>query len=200
MSSKGFQWNIPAAVAALTALIFAVSAVREWAYYCVIGMDFIFLTSPADYTGATLRVLPMLFVGAVVGSVAGKMSFRFVVVSPDPSQSDKEIAERAILLGYWGFTLMAVVAFLMVGFLYVTRGYMSAKGWLLPGAFCWALFSLWLIKHPVLFDGPARPWRQLFMYGPLLAALIIADGYDEAVSDLARTRGKYRICPLDRLS
>ena len=36
-------------------------------------------------------------------------------------------------------------------------------------------------------------WRQLFFYGPLVAALIIADGYDEAVSDLALPRGEYRI-------
>ena len=89
-------------------LVFALSAAREWAYYRVIGLDFIFLGSPSDYTNATLRVLPMSFVAGAVGLVAGRMTFWFVAVSPDPSQSNKEIAERGIRFGYWFSTLMAV--------------------------------------------------------------------------------------------
>ena len=148
MLSKGSQWNTPAVVAALTALVFALSAAREWAYYRVIGLDFIFLGSPSDYTNATLRVLPMSFVAGAVGLVAGRMAFWFGVVSPDPSQSNKEIAERGIRFGYWFSTLVAVAGFVMIGFLQVTRGDIPSKVWLLPGVGCWGVVFLWLIKHP----------------------------------------------------
>ncbi len=58
MLFKSFLRRAPAAVAALTGLILTASAAREWAYYRVIGMEFISLVSPTDYASAAVRWLP----------------------------------------------------------------------------------------------------------------------------------------------
>ena len=53
-----------------------------------------------------------------------------------------------------------------------------------------------MVRHPPppgRFDRLVKPWRLLLIYGPLVAAFIIADGYDEASGDLASERGEYRI-------
>ena len=71
MSSKDFQWTIPASVAVLTALSFVAAAVGEWAYYRGLGaLEFISLASPADYTSAAMLWLPATLVGMAVGSGA----------------------------------------------------------------------------------------------------------------------------------
>ena len=45
MSFKDFLSGVPAVIAALAALSFILTAIREWGYYRVIGSKFIFLMS-----------------------------------------------------------------------------------------------------------------------------------------------------------
>ena len=64
VSFKDVMSVLPAVIAGLTVLVFTASAAREWAYYHVIGEDFISLASPADYTSAALRELSTSFAAA----------------------------------------------------------------------------------------------------------------------------------------
>ena len=68
MSSKDVLSSVASAVAVLAALSFISLAAREWAYHAGLGAtDFITLTSPATYTSAALRGLPIPLLFFVVG-------------------------------------------------------------------------------------------------------------------------------------
>ena len=90
MAFKDFLSSVPAAVAALSVLVFTASAAREWAYYYMIGADFISLTSPADYPSASLRWLPKFVLVGVVCAVIEMFLSR-----TEGFQSEEEIAQRS---------------------------------------------------------------------------------------------------------
>ena len=154
-SFKGVPSGVPAAISLLTVLVFTVSAAREWAYYRVLGADFISLASPVDYASATLRELPLSI--ALLGVGAGLSKIYFLITVGAVSPSDKEIAQRQRhpFLGYLLFTFMAVAGFAMAWILYVRTGDNPAKGWLLPVFGCWGVFILWFgtPPHPGVLTG-----------------------------------------------
>ncbi len=194
MSSKGFQWKMPATVAALTAAFFSASAAREWAYYHVIGVDFISLVAPADYTSAALRWLP-----AFVLQVAILAVLEMFLLRTEGFQSEEAIASRSpnpqrtmffrALPFHLALTVMIVGGFLSVAL----ADNPTAKGWLFPALGCWVVFIRWFLRHPYVYVGLTNIGRRLLLFGPVVAAFIIADGYDEAVRDLALPNGEYRI-------
>ena len=192
VSSKGFQWTIPASVAVLTALSFVAAAMGEWAYYRGLGaLDFISLASPADYTSAAMLWLPATLVGMAVGS--GYQSITWLLIMGPRQPPDEEKKSRR-LEGYLVLTLILLASFLMAWVLHVRTGGNFVSPWLIPGTACWVLFSCWFSRHPhVRFYKLARTWDRLLMVGPLVIAVIIGLGRDQAVSDLAMQRGEYRI-------
>ena len=136
MSFKDILSGAPAAVAAVTALGFTALVSREWAYYYGLGaVDFISLTSPANYISAALRELPVPLVGFVVGVIFMKMFLgrAFGLILGEPSGGGG-LSQRVLRLGYVVFTLMAVAGFGVgvVQFLYVRTGFNPTTGWILP--------------------------------------------------------------------
>ena len=193
-SSKGFPWNISATVAVLTVFTFAVAAAGEWAYYLGLGaLDFLSLASPADYTSGALLWLPLALAAVVVGFVSGRITSLITVGSRRPT--DEEIAQGSRRWkGYLIHMSILVALFSMAWIMHERTGDRFVMFWLLPGGECWILFSRWFSRHPhVRSWGLASTWHQLLIYGPLVAAFIIARGHDEAVLDMAVPSGEYRI-------
>ena len=193
MSSKGFEWTIPASVAVLTALSFVAAAGGEWAYYRGLGaLEFISLASPADYTSAAMLWLPATLVWMAVGSGYQRITW-LLIMGPPRQLSDEEQKSRR-LEGYLGLTSILLASFLMAWAFHVKTGGNFVSPWLIPGTACWVLFSCWFSRHPhVRFYKLSRTWDRLLMVGPLAIAVIIGFGRDQAVSDLAMQRGEYRI-------
>lgn len=195
-SSTGFPWNISATVAALTAFAFAVSAAGEWAYYLGLGaLDFLSLASPADYTSGALLWLPSALAAVVVGFVGGRITS--LITGGPRRPTDEEIARSS---RRWKDYLihMSILAalFSMAWILHERTAGKFVMFWLLPGGECWILFSMWFRRHPHV-RRLAGTWHQLLIYGPLVAAFIIARGHDEAVRDMAVPSGEYRIVHSD---
>ena len=193
--SKSFQWTIPAAVAVLGTLSFTASAAREWAYYLVIGAeDFISMTSPSDYTSATLRWLPALVLVSVVWVVLEMLTSRV-----EGFQTEKQLIQNSPnprLTNFLrvGGRYLGIAGVIGGGFWYVAQAHNPlAKAWVFPVAGCWTVFSVWFFSHPRVYHGLAKTGRRLLIFGPFLAALVITDGYDEAQGDLELPHGEYRI-------
>lgn len=193
-SHKGFSWNISAAVAAMTALIFAAAATGEWAYYRRLGaLDFLSLASPADYISGALMWVPK----ALLALLGGYVLFwtRFLLAEGSRKPNDEEIAERPRRLkGFWGITLFIVTLFLMGLIMYVMTDGKSALIWVVPSMACWLVFTVWLSTHPLTRAyGPSSEWLSLLIAGPMLVAFIFVNGHDKAVNDLTLQSGEYRI-------
>ena len=195
VSFKDVMSVLPAVIAGLTVLVFTASAAREWAYYHVIGEDFISLASPADYTSAALRELSTSFAAAAAAAVLVKMFFLLTIGPPPPP--GEGIAQRFPRLRFpiiMTFALMIMALFWVTWVRHVRLGGDFFLHWIIPGMLCWMWFSTWFSRHPhVRFYRLARTWHQLLMWGPLVIVFIIASGHDQAVIDLARQRGEYRI-------
>ena len=194
MSSKDVLSSVAAAVAVLAALSFISLAAREWAYYFGLGAtDFISLTSPATYTSAALRGLPIPLLFFVVGGVLTRM-----LIGPIfPPQSDGKRSRRPLnpWLGYLAVSLVGVPWIFLSWFIYVKTGFNPATSLIFPWALeCWGLFMVWFFTHPPgRYDRLGRKISFPLFCGPLVFAWIVAGGYDEAFADLALERGGYRI-------
>ena len=195
MPFKDAMSVLPAAIAGLTVLVFTASAAREWAYYHVIGADFISLASPSDYTSAALRELSTSFAVAGATSVLMRM-FLLLAIGPLPLPGEG-IAQRFPRLRYlilMIFALMIVTLFWATWVRHVRFGGDFFLHWIIPVIPCWVCFSTWFSRHPhIRFYRLARTWHQLLLWGPLVIVFIIASGHDQAVSDLKLERGEYRI-------
>ena len=196
--------NISAAVAVLTALLFAASAAREWAYYHVIGSTFVSLTSPADYTSSALHWLPMFVLGGAIFAVIEMFLSR-----TEGFQSEKEIAQsspnpqRTMYLRALSLRILPVVM-IVVGVsntasLVWLADNPTAKDWVISTFMFWMAFSVWFARHPLLVDRLKITGVLLLVLGPFGAASIIAGGYDEAQGVLALPHGEYRIVHSDGL-
>ena len=194
MSSKDVLSSAAAAVAVLAALSFISLAAREWVYYSGLGAtDFISLTSPATYTSAALRGLPIPFLFFVAGGVLTRM-----LIGPIfPRQSDGKRSRRPLSpgSGYLAISLVGVPLIFIGWFIYVRTGFNPATSLIFPWALeCWGLFMIWFFTHPPeRYDRLGRKISFLLFCGPLVFAWIVAGGYDEAAFDLASERGGYRI-------
>lgn len=195
MAFKGVLSGVPAAVAALTALIFTATATREWTYYYGLGaVDFFYLVSPADYTSAALHWLPAYVLLCAIIAV-----LEMFLLRTEGFQSEEALAERSstpprtiVRRALPGLFFLAVTV--VGGSLHLALGdNHTAKDWLMPAFGCWMVFSTWFSIHPHVHDRLAKTGRRLVQFGPMVAALIIADGYDEARKDLTLPRGEYRI-------
>ena len=194
MSFKELLSGAPAAIAVLTTLIVATSAAREWAYYNVIGVDFISLTSPADYASIALTWLPSFVLVALVLAI-----YEMAVSRTEDFQSEGEIAKKSsnprrtrflrALPYYFGLTVMIVGGILRV--IYVANP--SALDWLAPVYACWIVFCIWFTKHPRVIGRLAKTGRLLLFLGPLAFGYIVGSGHDEAVDDLLLSHGQYRV-------
>ena len=194
MSVKDLLSGAPVAIAVLTALIVTTSAAREWAYYNVIGVDFISLTSPADYASIALVWLPSFVLLILVFAI-----YEMSMSRTEEFQSEEEIAKKSsnprrirflrTLPYYFGVTVMIVGGFFRV--IYVDNP--SAMNWLLPVSGCWIVFCMWFANHPRVIARLAKTGRLLLFMGPPLVGYIVGSGYDEAVDDLSLPRGEYRV-------
>ncbi len=196
--------NISAALAVLTALIFAASAAREWAYYHVIGADFVSLTSPADYTSGALHWLPTFVLAGTVIAVIEMFLSR-----TEGFQSEEEIAQsspnpkRTMFLRALPWRTLSVL--MIVGGVLKTATLVwlvlnpTAMDWVTSVGLFWIVFSGWFTRHPLIFDRLKSTGRVLLVLGPFGAASIIAGGYDEAQGVLALPHGEYRIVHSDGL-
>ena len=194
MPFKDVMSVLPAVIAGLTVLVFTASAAREWAYYYVIGADFISLASPADYTSAALRWLPPFVLLCVISTL-----FEMFLSRTEGFQSEEELAQgfskpRAIRFFRALPYRLGLAGMIVGGFLYAARAdNPTAMKWLPFFVGCWIVFSKWFVRHPRVYYKLARTGRLLLFFGPAVAAYVLADGYDEASSDLVLPRGEYRI-------
>ncbi len=90
---------------------------------------------------------------------------------------------------YFGCVVVIVGGFLRV----VQAQHPSAMDWLLPALGCWLLFCMWFGKHSRVNERLERTGFLLLIFGPLVAAYVLANGYDEAMSDLSLLRGDHRV-------
>ena len=192
---KGVLGDAAAGVAVLTAFSFVASGLGERAYYLGLGAsEFLSLASPADLISGALLWLPALLLGCVTGAVIQRMHWVLMVDPRQPYPSEESAQRSRRREGYVVFTVMLVALFGMAGVLHVRTGGNFAWPWLFPGGACWVIFASWFNRHPhVRYYRLARTWAPLLVYAPVVIAIIIVLGRDQAVSDLAQQRGEYRI-------
>lgn len=195
MFLKYFQENMAAAITGLTALSFAVSAAREWAYYYGLGArDFLSMTSPAAYTSAALLWMPTFLLAIAIIAVIEMFLSR-----TEGFRSEEEIVQGsrtpmrtalwrdlpALLLFGASTVRLAVMLFL--------DSELRAIDWLIPAYGCWVVFFAWFNAHHHMENRLTKNGKKVLLFGPFFAALIILNGYDEAQDDLALLSGEYRI-------
>ena len=195
-----FDWfgRIPAAVTLLALLNFTASAAREWAYYHVIGPDFIFFNSPVDYARISIHWLPTFVLATVIIAVIEMFLSR-----QEGFRSEKVIVQKSPMPRFTRFFrflpgLLFLTAVVGGGTarLLLTESH-TAKEWLIPVGGCWMLFAAWFCSHPYVHARLRRTGRRLLLFGPFVAALVLAHGYDEALDDLALPHGEYRVVHSD---
>ena len=192
--------EVPAAVTLLAVLSVIFSAAREWAYYRVIGTEFILFNSPADYARISIHWLPMFVLAAMTIVV-----LEMFLLRTEGFRSEKEIVQRAPEPRVTRlFRLLPGVLFLVaIGLgcvhllLMLLIGSPKAIDWLTPAGGFWLVFSTWFTSHPHICSKLAKTGRRLLRLGPIMAALVIGHGYDEALRDLALPHGEYRVVHVD---
>ena len=190
--------RIPAAVTLLAVFNFTASAAREWAYYRVIGADFIFFNSAVDYARMSIHCLPTFVMAVVIIAVIEMFLSRL-----EGFRSEEDIIQKSPMPWFTRFfRVLPGLLFLAAAVgggsarLLLTENH-RATDWLVPIGGCWIVFSTWFFSHPYMHAKLARKGRRLLLYGPIVAALVLAHGYDEALDDLALPQGEYRVVHSD---
>ena len=194
MSFKDFLNSLPSILAALAALCFVLTALREWAYHLAIGADFIILTSPADLASIALRWVP--WIGLLI---AGSTLLEMFTSRTEGFQSEKELAEASPnpdrtyflrALPHWLLLLSMIVG----GFIFaVSNPSFTAIRWFPFLSGCWIVFIVWFFRHPQMQEWLPRTGRLAIMFIPFWMIFSFLHGYDEALRHLALSRGEYRI-------
>ena len=192
--SKAAQWGVPALVTAMTASVFVASVLREWAYFRVIGMDFITLLSPADYTSGVVSWLIEVLLAWVIGGLVVALHYwacrSGIEVTSADSSWDRWVSRFQGLAPYiiGGTAVSAAIAQCAL-----TADMPSVGEWALFGTGCWLILSYWFVSQPdVSAMMPLLAQIATISAGQFIAVTIML-GHSAAIKDLARPSGEHRL-------
>ena len=116
LSLKDVLNGVPAFIAGFVSLIFIATAIREWGYYHVLGVNLILINSPAEYTSVALYWIPNLALVWGLWLVIELLDRRAILPhkDKDASTSSSIGRQKFVLFLYNSFVYISVPIVLLV--------------------------------------------------------------------------------------
>ena len=199
LSFKDVLNGVPAFIAGFVSLIFIATAIREWGYYHVIGVDFILINSPAEYTSVALYWIPNLALVWGLWLVIELFDRREIFSQKDKDSSTSfRIGCQRIFLFLGNVVACISVPIVLLVHLYFRREFEVLTLWMFFAILMsWTLICIWLLRYIVAKDIFKRTIIRSFILLPIVMGYAFLDGYYEAYNISNMGCGKYIITKND---
>lgn len=193
-NTKALWGNAAGVVTVLTAMLVVFSALREWAYFRVIGMDFIALLSPADYISGVMSWFPGLIAMFLLSGVVGLVLSRAEGFGVDAKGSDSSWPHWIHKpITYLLYSIAGMTVIVAIGRIVFVVDNPTIAEWIFLGMGCWLALSLWFLQHPLASELLSDAVQIGVIFGPIVASSFYFNGHSAALEDLAHPSGEYRI-------
>ena len=187
--------HFPSISALVVGITLALSVLHEWAYFSVIGSEYMFVMRASDYVAAALKWLP-----TTLGTILIMLIYEMYMKRVEKGLTEEEIIassnnpERLRAFRNSPYPVLMVLI-LITGALY----FLFIPGKPLNGPIPIAIYVLWLLFIQWVFSNERMSkkigelGRVVLIFVPLVLILTASDGLNSAEADLRVTDGKYSV-------